>query len=102
MTAAAGQPRNPYLVLAAAVVLPGAGQLLNGQAPRALQFLFFIVVLGWVSSHLAPPGVSFLGRYAGGIFIYAMAVYDAYRTARIRWEVWRHRQAEEGGPPGQP
>lgn len=102
MTATGERPRNPYLVLAAAIVIPGAGQVLNGQAPRALQFLFFIVVLGWVSSHLAPPEVSFLGRYAGGVFIYALAIFDAYKTARIRWELWRHRQAQESGAAGQP
>lgn len=91
---AAGDPRpvNPYLVLAAAIVLPGCGHLLLGLTSRALTFLFFIVVLAWATSHIAPPQASFVGRYAGGFFVYAMSIVDAYKLARIRYEVWRYRQ----------
>ena len=32
----------------------------------------------------AAPDVSLIGQYAGGIFIYAISVLDAYRFARIR------------------
>ena len=42
-------PRNPYLVLAAAIV-PGAGHVLLGLAQRGLMFIFFMVILGWVST----------------------------------------------------
>jgi hypothetical protein len=85
------RPANPYLILAASIVLPGSGHLLLGLASRALTFLFFIIVLGWVSVRIAPPEASFVGRHAGGIFIYAMSVIDAYRLARIRFEKWRYR-----------
>ena len=39
-------PPNPYLVLAAAILLPGCGHLLLGLQQRALTFLFFILLLG--------------------------------------------------------
>ena len=86
-------PRNPYGVLAFAIVLPGSGQVLNGVPQRGLVFLFFIFVLGMASVHLMPPHASFLGRYIGGVFIYGLSVIDAYRAARVAWEKWKFTQA---------
>jgi hypothetical protein len=82
-------PLHPYLVLLVAILLPGVGQLLNNTPKRAIMFLFFIMSLGWITSHLAPAGASFVGRYAGGFLIYAISVMDAYRWARYRWEFFR-------------
>jgi hypothetical protein len=53
--------------------------------------------LAWVTLHLAPPEASFVGRYAGGFFIYAISVMDAYRWARYRWEFFcRAKTPAEG------
>lgn len=84
-------PANPLLVLAAALVLPGSGQVLNRQPVRGLMFLFFMLLLGGYTLKTAAPDVSIVGKLAGGIFVYAMAVFDAYKQARVRTEVWRHR-----------
>ncbi len=84
-------PLNPYLVLVVAVVLPGVGQVLNRQPMRGLIFLFFIVLLGGFTLKTAAPDVSVVGKFAGGFFIWAMAIYDAYRTARIRHAVWQQK-----------
>jgi hypothetical protein len=98
MTRAGGQsdgsgtrpPLRPYVVLLVAILLPGVGQVLNNTPPRGLMFLFFMMSLGWVTMHLAPADASFVGRYAGGFFIYAISIMDAYRWARYRWEFF-HR-----------
>lgn len=84
-------PLSPYLVLAAAVLLPGVGQVLNRQPVRGLIFVFFIILLGAFTLKTAAPEVSFVGKYAGGLFVWAMAVFDAYKTARIRHAVWLHK-----------
>lgn len=84
------RPLHPHLVLAAAVILPGLGQLLNHMATRALMMVFFMVMLGWVTYHLTPPERSFVGRHAGGIFVYAMSILDAYKWARYRWVYFEH------------
>lgn len=84
-------PPSPYLVLVASI-LPGVGHVLQGQAMRGLQFLFFTVILGWVSVKVMPDTASFFGRHVGGIFIYGLSIIDAYRIARIRTEVWRHKK----------
>lgn len=90
------KPINPYVVLAAALLVPGAGHVLQGKPQRGLMFLFFTVILGWVSLRIMPETASFFSRHVGGIFIYGISVIDAYKSARIAWETWRHGSA---GPP---
>lgn len=79
---------QPVLVLAVAIVLPGVGQVINRMPLRGLVFVFYIVLLGTVTFHLTTPEHSFLGRYAGGLFIYAISILDAYTWAAYR----RHRR----------
>jgi len=86
-------PLNPYLVLAVAVVLPGMGQVLNRQPVRGLIFVCFALLLGGFTLKTAAPEVSFVGKMAGGLFVWAMAVLDAYKTARIRHAVYAHANA---------
>lgn len=75
---------HPLLVLAVAIVLPGMGQVLNGMLVRAWVMLFFALSLGVVTYHLTTPEHSFVGRHAGGFFVYAIMVMDAYLWARYR------------------
>ncbi|MEM5328011.1 hypothetical protein VSR34_15655 [Paraburkholderia sp. JHI2823] len=86
------RPPHPYLVLAAAVLLPGVGQVLNRMPTRALIMVFFMLSLGFLTLQLAAPERSFAGRHAGGIFVYAIAVLDAYSIARYRWELYLRRR----------
>jgi hypothetical protein len=82
------RPPNPYLVLTVALVLPGVGQVLNRAPVRGLTFLFFMLLLGALTLKTAQPDVSIVGKLAGGLFVYAMAVFDAYKTARVKFETW--------------
>lgn len=77
-------PLNPWLVLGLALVLPGMGQVANGTPGRGLMMLFFMLLLGLFTFLTTTPEHSFLGRYAGGLFVYAIALMDAYRWARYR------------------
>ena len=86
-------PLNPHLVLAVAVVLPGMGQVLNRQPVRGLVFVCFAILLGAFTLKTAAPEVSFVGKMAGGLFVWAVAVLDAYKVARIRRAVWAHANA---------
>jgi hypothetical protein len=85
-------PPNPRLVLLTAILLPGCGQVLNRQPLRGLMFLFFIGLLGALTLITAPPQASLVGHLAGGIFVYALSIPDAYRTAKLRWEIWAKGQ----------
>ncbi len=86
------KPPRPYLTLATAIVLPGCGQVLNRQPMRGLMFLFFMTLLGTITFITAPPLASLIGHLAGGLFVYALSIPDAYRTARLRWTLWHNAQ----------
>ncbi|TIN72463.1 MAG: hypothetical protein E5Y30_06860 [Mesorhizobium sp.] len=89
-------PPNPYLVLGAAIVLPASGHVILSVPGRGLQFLFFMVILAWVTAKIAPPDASFVGRHAGGFLIYALSILDAYKIARIRTAKWVHNTRRDG------
>jgi hypothetical protein len=93
------RPPNPYLVLAVAIVLPGCGQVMNRLPVRGLMFVGFMLLLGAYTLKTAAPDVSIVGKFAGGIFVYAMSLFDAYHHARVRLEVWRHAVADEKSLP---
>lgn len=91
MTTTAKRPPNPRLVLFLAIILPGVGHVLMGQSVRGATFLFFILLLGGFTLKTAAPDVSLIGKFAGGIFVYAISIMDAYRRARANFEVWRFK-----------
>ncbi len=88
------RPLNPYLVLAIAIVLPGFGHVLCGRARRGLTLQLFMISLAFVTWQLSSPGRSLVGRLAGGIFIYALSVPEAYRLARLRWATYQQGQPQ--------
>ena len=75
---------NPHLVLLSAILLPGSGQVWNRQPFRGLIFLFFMGLFGTLTLLTAAPETSIIGKLAGGLFIWALSIPDAYRTARLR------------------
>lgn len=83
------RPINPYLVLALAVALPGTGHLALGLNFRGLGFAFFSLLLALLTYRISSPDVSFVGRSAAGLFVWALSIPDAYRIARLRYEQWR-------------
>lgn len=91
------RPWHPYLVLASSIVLPGSGHVMNGKPVKAFQFVFFIVLLGWLTTKIAPPQATFIGQHAGGVFVWCLSVLDAYRMARVRWEHWLNASAKAKG-----
>lgn len=94
----AKKPLNPYLVLLIAILLPGVGHVVARMPGRGLVFVFFILLLGWISYHLTTPEHSLIGRYAGGLFIYALSITDAYKWARVRTERYRYAQTHSPAP----
>jgi hypothetical protein len=61
-----------------------------GAQMRGLGFAFFSLLLALLCWHTTGPETSFIGRSAGGLFVWALSIPDAYRIARIRYEVWRY------------
>lgn len=75
--------RHPLVVLGVAIVLPGVGHVLNRTPVRGLMFVFYMILLGMITYQLSTPEQSVLGRFAGGFFIYAISIMDAYRAAAL-------------------
>lgn len=82
-------PLSPYAVLFTALLLPGMGQALNNTPGRGLLMILFMVILGLITYQVADPQVSIVGHLAGGLFIYAVSVMDAYYWARVRSELFQ-------------
>ena len=85
-------PINPYVVLAIATLLPGGGHVAAGQPERGLVFAFFTLMLAILTWHFSGPEQSFIGHSAGGLFVWALSIPDAYKIARIRYEVWKSKR----------
>jgi len=79
------RPLNPYLVLTAAILFPGAGHVLCGRASRGLVMQLFMVALAMITWQLTSPAQSVVGRLSGGLFVYALSIPEAYRAARMNW-----------------
>ena len=84
-----GRPLDPRLVLLIAILLPGFGHVVSGQVRRGFTMQMFMICLGFVSWHLTTPGHSIFGRLAGGLFVYALSLPEAYRIAKVRWATAR-------------
>ncbi len=84
-------PLSPHLVLLVAILLPGVGQVLNNSVTRALLMLSFMLVLSYFTYQLADSHVSLVGKFAGGIFVYAISVMDAYYWAKYRMELYKRK-----------
>ncbi len=89
------RPIHPYIILTLAIVLPGAGHVALGLPERGFGFAFFSVLLALATWHTTTPDHSFVGRAAGGLFVWALSIPDAYRIARIRYEAWRSENAAD-------
>lgn len=85
-------PLNPYLVLAIAVAFPGAGHVVTGYPERGLRFAFFTLLFAAFTWHFSTPEQSFVGRSAGGLFVWALSIPDAYKLARVQYEVWKSKR----------
>ena len=82
-------PLAPILVLLIAILLPGMGQVINNTPVKGLVMIAFMVILGLITFNLAEAHISVVGKLAGGIFIYAISVLDAYYWAKYRWETFK-------------
>ena len=77
-------PLNPYRVLLLATLLPGMGHVAVGAVRRGLMLQMFMVLGAIITWHLSGPQISLAGRLAGGLFVYALSVPEAYRLAKLR------------------
>jgi hypothetical protein len=78
------KPINPYAVLVLAMLLPGAGHVAIREATRGLVFALFVALFSVLTYMTTTPDQSFIGRHAGGLFVWALSIPDAYRRAALK------------------
>lgn len=83
------EPIAPKWVLLIAILLPGMGQVINNAPKRGFFMACFMIILGLITFNLAQPNISMVGKLAGGIFIYAISILDAYYWAKYRKEFFK-------------
>lgn len=87
------RPINPHLVLLLAILLPGGGHVALGEIRRGFGYASFTILFFFLTYLTTHPDQGFVARHAGGLFVWALSLPDAYRRARMRFVV---AQAEEG------
>ena len=96
----ARRPLPVWVVTLAALLLPGSGQLLNGDPMRGIIIQFFMLFLALVSYKVTGPEISIFGRFAGGILVWVVSVLDAHAiaTRRLRaFDLGRSGRPATGG-----
>lgn len=103
------RPLHPKIVIAAALFLPGSGQMLNGDPIRGITMQFFMMFLAYITYKVTGPEISLLGRIAGGVFVYLVSVLDARAVAIRRAKAWERITGartedvrDDGEPNGSP
>jgi signal peptidase I len=86
-TVTATKTRRPLVALFAGLVLPGLGQVYNGEPARGGALLFSVAMLlpgaAWLALHVPRPLLSLVivAGVVASLSLYVYAVKDAYRTA---------------------
>ena len=80
-------PEKKYTRLAiflASVIVPGSGFVLLGKPGRGLMYVVWMLFFGFLTFKATSPQISLIGRYAGGIAIWALSLVELYRLLKIR------------------
>jgi hypothetical protein len=92
------KPRSVRFVTVAAFVLPGSGQVLNGNAMRGITMQFSMILFGYLTLQLTDPSISLVGRLAGGLLVYVFSIVDANGIAKRRVNAWARMNPIDSPP----
>jgi hypothetical protein len=68
----------------AAMVVPGSGYVLLGKPFRALQMLFFMGFMAFITFNLSAADVSLVGRLAGGFAVWVLSIVEISGAVKRR------------------
>ncbi len=73
-----------WLIILAALIIPGSGYVLTGRPYRALTLLFFMGFFAVITFHLTGENISPIGRLSGGFAVWALSVMELMGNKRRR------------------
>lgn len=62
----------------AAFLVPGSGYVLLSRPMRGLIMIFWMCIFGYITFQLSSANISVIGRYSGGIAVWAISVLEVY------------------------
>lgn len=74
-----------WLTIFSSVVVPGSGYVLIGLPKRGLTMVMWMVAFSFITFHLTPADVSFVGKISGGLLIWVVSVIDVEKRAKKCW-----------------
>lgn len=63
-------------ILLASILIPGAGHVILRKYKRGIILIFWMIFMGFLTSHFAKPEISMIGRYSGGFAVWVLSVLD--------------------------
>jgi len=71
-------------IFLASVIIPGSGFVLLGKPLRGLMYVVWILFFGILTYKYSSPNISLIGRFAGGIAVWALSLVELQRLLKIR------------------
>jgi hypothetical protein len=71
-----------WLTILSSVVVPGSGYVLIGLPKRGLTMIMWMVAFAFITYHLTPVNISFVGKISGGILVWVLSVLDVEKKAK--------------------
>ena len=68
-----------WFPVVATVIVPGSGYVLLSRPMRGLLMLCWMFIFGYITLRLSSNSVSLIGRFSGGIAVWAISVLEIYR-----------------------
>lgn len=76
-----------WLIVLAALIVPGSGHVLLGRPVRGLLILFWMILFGYLTFQLSSEKISFIGRFAGGFAVWVISAVEVYRLAKGKRDI---------------
>jgi hypothetical protein len=74
-----------WLTILSSVAVPGSGYVFIGLPARGLMMIMWMVAFTFISYHLTPADMSFIGKISGGLLIWVVSVLDVEKKAKKYW-----------------
>lgn len=78
---------STWIPILAAIIVPGSGYVLLKRPMRGLVMVFWMFIFGYITFQLSTVNISAVGRYSGGIAVWAISVLEVYRITRKRAKI---------------